>query len=427
MPAPATAAATLAAAERPYLDAAVRTARWIDASGVAKANGRVWPADPAKPDSVGTTLYTGTPGVVLFFLRLHAATGDAAHLKSATSGADALLAGLDAEEANGLYVGLGGVGFVLQETFKATTIDKYRDGARRVTKLLAARAKPTARGVIWDDSTDIVSGAAGTGLSLLYLAKELNDTAARDLAVRAATHLVDVAKPDAGGLKWAMNSTLPRLMPNFSHGTAGVAYFLARAYEETGQKAFLDAAIAGATYLQAVAKTDGDICLIFHNEPDGKDLYYLGWCHGPAGTARLFYQLHRVTKDPVWMTWVERSARGVLESGVPETQTAGFWNNVGQCCGSAGVAEFFLSLHEVTGKQEYRAYAERLTRHLLTRGTADDKGLRWPHAEHRVRPAEVVAQTGYMQGAAGVGAWLLRLDGVEAGKPNRVRLPDTPF
>ena len=33
---------------------------------------------------------------------------------------------------------------------------------------------------------------------------------------------------------------MERLMPNFSHGTAGIAYFLARLYEETHDKAFLD-------------------------------------------------------------------------------------------------------------------------------------------------------------------------------------------
>lgn len=39
---------------------------------------------------------------------------------------------------------------------------------------------------------------------------------------------------DAGlytGLSWPMSPDYPRLMPNFSHGTAGTAYFLSRLYE----------------------------------------------------------------------------------------------------------------------------------------------------------------------------------------------------
>ena len=37
-----------------------------------------------------------------------------------------------------------------------------------------------------------------------------------------------------------------------------------------------------------------------------------------------------------------RAAASVLKAGVPKKRTPGFWNNVGICCGSAGVADFFL-------------------------------------------------------------------------------------
>ena len=48
-------------------------------------------------------------------------------------------------------------------------------------------------------------------------------------------------------------------------------------------------------------------------------------------------------------------------------------------------------------------------------------------AEHRVQPKLLVAQTGYMQGAAGIGTWLLRLDAAGIGRETFVRFPDTPF
>ena len=62
-----------------------------------------------------------------------------------------------------------------------------------------------------------------------------------------------------------------------------------------------------------------------------------------------------------------------------------------------------------------------------SRATRDDRGLRWIQAEHRVRPELLVAQTGYMQGAAGVGMWLLRLDATQRGRTTFVRFPDTPW
>jgi lantibiotic modifying enzyme len=415
--------------ERPHLVLARDAARWIQASAIRTPHGLTWPADPADPRSVQTNLYSGAAGVVLFFVELHRATGDPADLAAATAGADDLLAHLDEQADVGLYTGLAGLGFVLNEVGKASGAAKYRDGARHVVELLQARARPAGAGVAWNGTTDIIDGSAGVGLFLLYAARELDLPEARTLAARAGRRLLELGTPEAGGRKWAMTPGEPLHLPNFSHGTAGIAYFLATLYEATQDRAFLDGALAGAAYLEAVAKTEGDVCLVFHHEPDaaGRSLYYLGWCHGPAGTARLWYRLWQVTGDRAWLEWTHKSARAILASGVPEHQTPGFWNNVSQCCGSAGVAEFFLSLHRATGDAAYLGYARRVSAQLVSTATRDAAGARWTQAEHRTKPTEVVAQTGWMQGAAGIGAWFLRLDAVERAAAAPISFPDSPF
>jgi hypothetical protein len=53
--------------------------------------------------------------------------------------------------------------------------------------------------------------------------------------------------------------------------------------------------------------------------------------------------------------------------------------------------------------------------------------MRWIQAEHRIRPELCVAQTGFMQGAAGVGTLLLKLDAVERRARLRIVLPDSPY
>jgi lantibiotic modifying enzyme len=412
---------------KPYLDAAIEAGKWIRGSAVKTPAGLAWPADPADPDSANTSLYGGFPGVVLFLLELHHATGNGEYLKEARLGADELMAGLPKETEAGLYTGASGIGFALGEIYRATNDTKYRDAVRAIVRTLNDRAKPAGSGVQWSDITDIIGGSAGVGLFLLYAHETVGDDAARALAVRAADRLIELGQPEHGGLFWAMDPKFPRKMPNFSHGTAGIAYFLTAVYDATREKKYLDAALAGARYLQAIAKTEGDICLIPHNQPDGLDLYYLGWCHGPTGTARLWYRLAKSTGEASWMEWVGKSARAIARSGIPETRTPGFWNNVSQCCGSAGVAQFFLDLSGVTKDPQYLDFSKRMTADLLARATRDEKGLRWVQAEHRVRPELLVAQTGYMQGAAGIGMWLLRLDAAERGKTPFVRFPDTPF
>jgi lantibiotic modifying enzyme len=407
--------------------AAVDAAKWIRSTEIATAAGVTWPADPRDPKTVSYDLYSGTPGVVLFLIELHRATGQQEYLEAARRGADELIARLPAEPQTGLYTGVAGIGFTLGEVYRATNDPKYRAATLAAIRVLKERAAPAGGGVQWSDVTDIISGAAGTGLFLFHAGKNFEDREAIALASRAADRLLELGIPERGGLKWAMDPKFARLMPNFSHGTAGIAYFLARAYEETKQRKYLDGALAGAKYLQSIAKTDGDICLIQHNQPDGLELYYLGWCHGPVGTARLWRVLARATGDRTWNDWVEKSARGIIQSGIPERLTDGFWNNVSQCCGSAGVGQFFLDLHRSRPHAEYLTFAKRMTDNLLERGTRDQQGLRWIQAEHRVQPKLLVAQTGYMQGAAGIGMWLLRFDAAAEGRANFVRFPDTPF
>jgi lantibiotic modifying enzyme len=224
-----------------------------------------------------------------------------------------------------------------------------------------------------------------------------------------------------------MDPDFPRLMPNFSHGTAGIAYFLAELYKETKKREFLDAALSGARYLLSIANTEGDSCLVFHDEPDNKGLYYLGWCHGPVGTARLFFLLAGVTGDRSWLDWVRRSANGLLRSGIPEQETPGFWNNAGICCGLAGVGEFFLDLYREWGDVSYLDFSKRVASRLLAKATVDDGRMSWLQAEHRTRPDYLFAQTGYMQGAAGIGTFLLRLAAAGRVAPKRIVFPDTPF
>jgi len=63
----------------------------------------------------------------------------------------------------------------------------------------------------------------------------------------------------------------------------------------------------------------------------------------------------------------------------------------------------------------------------MARATRDDRGTRWVQAENRIQPGNLLAQTGYMQGAAGIGMWLLRLDAAQKNRAPFVRFPDSPW
>lgn len=410
-------------APRPHLEQALQVARWIETSTEAVDGGARWPADPTKPASVGLDFYNGMPGVVLFFSALHAATRDPRWIDRARAGADYLIATVETDRGaldNGLYTGLSGIGYTLWSVADAGGGARYDAAARRAATWI------TERGVT-ADSNDVISGVAGTGLFLLAAARRWKDQTLLTRAVEAGDRLLSTGQPAEGGLMWYPATTFRRNYPNFSHGTAGVGYFLATLHQATGEARFLDGALQGARYLDAVATRRNGAATIFHQSGGGENRFYLSWCHGPVGTARLFYRLHQITGDRQWSAWVDSLSRGVFESGAPEQRSDGYWNNISQCCGNVGIGQYTIDLARYHRTPAALELQRRVVVDTLGRSTTDETGTRWIQAENRSEPNNLVAQTGFMQGAAGVGTFLLQLDGFAAGRRWRFPQPDTPF
>lgn len=408
---------------RPYLDHALDVARWIDASTETVDAGLRWPADPLKPGTAGLDFYNGMPGVVLFFAALHTTTRNRHWLDLGRAGADYLIAAVERDRGSidhGLYTGLGGIGYTLWSVADAGGGARYETAARRMAQWIADDG-------VSAESNDIISGMAGTGLFLLAAARRWKDRALVEQAIRTGDRLLATAETAEGGLMWYPGASLHRNYPNFSHGTAGVAYFLATLHQDTGEARFLDGAMRGAQYLGAVATRRNGATTIFHQSGGGENRFYLSWCHGPVGTARLFYRLHRITGDQQWSDWVDALSRGVFESGAPEQRSAGYWNNISQCCGNVGIGQYTIDLARYHRTPAAADLQRRVVADTMGRATTDQAGTRWVQAENRTEPQNLVAQTGFMQGAAGVGIFLLQLDGFASGRPWAYPQPDTPF
>jgi hypothetical protein len=84
-------------------------------------------------------------------------------------------------------------------------------------------------------------------------------------------------------------------------------------------------------------------------------------------------------------------------------------------------------MHGLTADPSYLAFARKVADDTLARATVDGDGMKWIQAENRVSPNVVLAQTGLMQGAAGVGLSMLRLDGALRGRKPTIVLPDAPY
>src|SRR5262249_12525038 len=94
-----------------------------------------------------------------------------------------------------------------------------------------------------------------------------------------------------------------------------------------------------------------------------------------------------------------------------------FWDNDGRCCGTAGVGDVVLDAAQSTPDQEEARrlleFARTLGDALVERAIRDDAGARWRFIEYRQDPPLLPPRTTWMQGAAGIAAFLLRLSRVE--------------
>ena len=144
----------------------------------------------------------------------------------------------------------------------------------------------------------------------------------------------------------------------------------------------------GAQHLLALATLDDGGFVVPHTIPPSKrdvEPITYSWCHGPTGTSHLFAALAHAGVTEVGGLEVHdlrrRCLRSVLNSGIPQRLHPGLWDNDGRCCGTAGVGDVLLDV-------------------------AQDPPLLPPG-------------TSWMQGAAGIAAFLLRLarvtdDGLDA-------------
>lgn len=440
-----------------YLERAIEVANWLDSVAIESENGTCWPSTPEDTQQPSAILYNGTPGVILFYVELYRATGNKAYLETAVAGGDWLIEQtkkLDDNSNAAFYTGAAGMGYTLDLLHGVSHQQRFRDASDQVFDWVVNSAKITddvgIQQAKWNDVTDIVGGSSGIGFYLLDVARR--NPAKKEQAMKLAKAvgeqlLIDsISCLDRHGRKWNMSPDFPREMPNYSHGTAGVCdYLLALDMQlAVGDEAdrnscgrYVSMAMAGAAYLESLAYKNENSNLIPHHFPEEGKLFYLGWCHGPTGTVGFLNRLANyesvLNESKRWKNLANKLTHAMMATGIPESRTDGFWNNCGLCCGNAGAASFLFEYSIGAKNENARLLANKLTDDLLQRATkvkldSGKTGLKWTHAEHRVRPEYLKAQTGLMQGASGIGIWLIKRHRIETGDGELIAdLPLFPF
>ena len=408
-----------------------RAITWIEAQAKpvkGQADAVLFPAAAETPRARAAQVYGGSAGVLIFLENAAAVLDDARARTLADATARGFLATQRKDDdgsvswmsrgmtdgSNSLYVGDAGIGHAFLVRARLRDDKDALAVALAVGDSILRHGKREDDRLHWDQQVEMIYGASGTIVFLLELAETTGEARFTAAALAAARWLIQestVDEPEGTDGKrrrswrWALAGN--RAYVNFSHGTAGVAYALARVGAAVGDAACLQAALDGVAWLDDLAiREEGRVVWPVIA---GSKTTMGGWCHGPPGTARLYLYLHSLTGEQRYLDTALASARWVMAQAPAAGSTAPapkFPPSL--CCGVAGVLDFFCDLYRVTGDAEFAAFARRAAGFLIDGAVADGEGVKWPGGATHAG-ANTQHGVDLMLGAPGEALALLRL------------------
>lgn len=455
-----------------FIEYAEEAAAWIKTAQKKGSFGLVWSQSPDSSENFSDypmltqkSLYGGSAGVGLFYLRLYQATKKGEYLEEAKAAAEEIIATDEGTAfyertfaprssgesklvhvknmpgwAAGYYNGPTGSAYLVIKLFELTGDERYKNYAVKVADDLLASAKKSDAGIYWSEQNDLC-GDAGfvTYLSSVY--QLTKDEKYREAAKSFGNFLLSKGKPyPKGGTYWNVVDLTIIDFPkdvfwvNNAHGTSGVGWIFAILYSLTKEEKFLAAAKEAAEYIKGIAVGDEEAVLVPYLDSlergPSTEFYYLSTCHGPAGTALLFHALYKITGQKEYLDWVLRLSRGIIKAGAPENFSRGYWQSQALCCGTPGLLEHFVSVYKLTGNEEFLGYAKRAAKTVVGQSFVPDadgdiyhqkKQRRWSGAWWRTIPTDVHSYTGLYIGTAG-NAWALLSLAAAEKKENLIEL-----
>ena len=440
-----------------YVRIAEEAAMWIKSNERKTPHGKRWNQSPDSSEDFSDypmltekSIYGGSAGIGLFYLRLYQVTKKDEYLQEAKAAADDIIAtdeGVDfylnilnntkgTEDKRvhvknmpgwiiGYHNGPAGGGHLALKLYELTKEDKYRAYVLKVADDILAVSKKTPEGIHWSEQNDVCGDSSFT--LILVSAWDISKDQKYLDAVRELGRYVVSKGKDApkGGKYWNVVDLTIIDFPkdvfwvNFAHGTSGLGWIFTVIYQATKDEVFLKAAKDAADYIMGIAVGDDNAVLIPYLDSlergPSTEFYYLSQCHGPSGTSLVFEALYKITGDKKYQEFARRLSRGVIKAGAPEHFSRGYWPSHALCCGTPGLLENFISVYRITGEQEFLDYARRTADTIIGFSHVDDvsdniykvqNARRWLGNWWRTIPQDVHSYTGLYLGTAG-NAWSL--------------------
>ena len=436
-----------------YLRAGIEIYNWLELKKVSGKDGIYFEVNPDAPLDYSNEpvhgkygLYSGASGIGFLLIRLFEITGEEKYLSEARLIAKELMSNVEGKVFyenklksapgselpitgwhTGVYSGPAGAGIFALALYAKTKDQAYVRFAEKLGEDIVKSSKRDEFGLFLTEDIDVFSDG-GYILYFISLYNATNDQKYIDFARDYARHIRKKAIAyGLGGAYYKANDIekvgMPKgsIYPGFAHGSAGIGFLFAVLYEYDKKNWELEAAIEVAAFLEKIADKVGSGRLIPYvwggeSQKEYAGKYYLGFCHGPAGTSLLYKKLYDITNDKKYLEFTRELANGILEAGAPEYNSWGLWNSYCSCCGTPGLIEYFAWLYEVLDDEVYLELAKRAAVKTISDSRKVKGGRCFFGHWDRTDPWDVQTYTGLYSGSSGAASNLLKLYGILHGK-----------
>jgi hypothetical protein len=254
------------------------------------------------------------------------------------------------------------------------------------------------------------------------------------MAKQGAQFLLGQAQQAQDGSFWYFRRSKPFNLPNYSHGTAGIAYVLATIGTLTDDESLRDGARAGFDYIRSIAFVgDGKIRIPYGWGSESWDgLFEFGWAHGLVGTASFFRRLQLSNIYAKAAAEFEKLSLHTLLNinlpGVPSEPFAEPSTSDDMRFGRAGVLSLLSQCCDnESGDDDIVGVRTMLWSYIENAAIRENRMAYWEVDAPAFMGGGRAAYTGIFHGAAGIGLAVLRLHARLEGNGAYLDLPDDPY
>jgi type 2 lantibiotic biosynthesis protein LanM len=357
--------------------------KFVTWMGLGVIQNQQWTLSP-----LGTDLYAGIPGVVLFLAYLGKITQNHSYTNLAKTALNTIKKQLDRDSDSIKFIGgFSGWGGIIY-TFTHLGI-LWREPDLIADAFILVKQLPPL--IQQDQQLDIITGAAGCIGSLLSFYKIFPDQYILDIAIQCGEHLLTQAQITDTGVGWQSPASENQPLTGFAHGGAGFAWALWKLAVITGKEEFQTAAIAAINYERSHFHPSTGNWLDLRQK-NVRNSSMTAWCSGAPGIG-----LGRLSISGNALDFIMYKE---IKTAIETTIKHGFGDNHCLCHGDLGNIDLLLIANAELDDPEIAKITEKIASQILDDIKKNDLRCGVPLG---------IETPGLMTGLAGIGYGFLRL------------------